>query len=44
MSDSATYYYYPQGWLWKVVFGNGDQVEYFYDDNGNRTSVQVTIA
>lgn len=44
MSDSATYTYYPQGWLKKVTFGNGDTVEYFYDDNGNRTSVVVTIA
>lgn len=44
MSDQATYQYTAQGWLKKVIFANGDTVEYFYDSMGNRTSVVVTIA
>lgn len=44
MSDSASYEYTAQGWLKKITYNNGDTVEYFYDDMGNRTSVVVTIA
>ncbi|MCA9803284.1 MAG: RHS repeat protein [Cyanobacteria bacterium HKST-UBA02] len=43
-SDQATYQYTAQGWLKKVIFANGDTVEYSYDSMGNRTSVVVTIA
>ncbi|MGE0266572.1 MAG: RHS repeat domain-containing protein [Candidatus Obscuribacterales bacterium] len=44
MSDSASYEYTAQGWLKKVTFANGTTVEYFYDDNGNRTSVVTTCS
>lgn len=40
--DTATYTYWPQGWLKKITFANGATVEYFYDNAGNRTSVVVT--
>ncbi len=41
-SDSATYEYWPQGWLKKITFANGTVVEYFYDDAGNTTSIVTT--
>lgn len=44
MSDSASYEYTPQGWLKKITFANGTIVEYFYDSNGNRTSVVTTCS
>lgn len=40
--DSATYTYWPQGWLKKVTYNDLSTIEYFYDDAGNRTSVVVT--
>lgn len=40
--DSATYEYFPQGWLKKVTFNNGTTVEYTYDAAGNRLTEVIT--
>lgn len=42
--DSATYEYYPQGWLKKITFANGTTVVFNYDSMGNRTSVVTTCS
>ena len=42
--DSATYEYTAQGWLKKITWANGDKLEYFYDDMGNRTSTVLAPA
>lgn len=39
--DTATYEYWPQGWLKKVTFANGTAVEYTYDNAGNRLTETI---
>jgi hypothetical protein len=42
--DTATYEYWPQGWLKKITFTNGTTVVFNYDNVGNRTSVVTTCS
>jgi YD repeat-containing protein len=44
MSDTATYEYWPQGWLKKITFANGTTVTINYDAAGNRTSVVISCS
>lgn len=44
MADSVSYEYDLNGRLKKLTFGNADELNVQYDDMGNRTETEITIA
>ena len=44
MADSVTYEYDLNGRLKNLTFANSDELNVEYDDMGNRTETEITIA